>query len=1162
MRIRFPRSPLIRLSLRLNIVVVICALTVGVIAFRSFAQKRTAVRVSPNSTSTPAKARKSERERERERDRARFRQTNGTLQNKKTLPYPIVSSTSETTVRAEVGAVGVQRQVGELMKDQAMAPEVERTIKLMPEFELPDRRGLPQDPNSRPVASTPADNSPGKTPVGKPVKGRITSTVTKSGAGTAADTIAPTAPQTVGTPNFTAATLADTGAFPPDTMGAIGPSQFVAFENGRVRTFNKTTGVADGVINADSDVFFASVMTPLTGGVTLNFTSDPQVRYDRLTRRWFLTIIDVPGASLPGDKPNRILIAVSDAASNGVISGSTVFTFYFVQQDTVGLGSSNDEFLDYDSLGIDNNALYVGGNMFGATSGDLVTCSAFVIQKASVLSGGPLVVTAFRGLVADPNTTDGMLTPRGVDNFDPASNEGYLIGVSNAAFGRLIMRRISNPGSMAPTISADFLITVSSTAFPISVAHLGNTGGNNGRLDALDDRIYAAHIRNGRLWAAHNIGVTATGVAGGTTGATGTKRDAVRWYELNGIRSTDNGGTPVIVQSGTIFDTATNVSTARQFWIPTVMVSGQGHAAFGFSTAGTTFRADAATNGRLRGDALGTTGAVALYTASSTAYNPPSDIGSGSGRRWGDYSFVSLDPKDDMTMWAIQQFCSSTNIYGVQVVRLLAPLPATPATSSVPTISAGVASTNITITGTSVSGSEFYDPGTDIAGAEPFNHITASVSGGVTVNSVTYVDTTHVTLNVSTVGATVGTHNVTITNPDGQSMTGNNLFSVNGTVAAGALLISEFRLRGPNPNGAQNEFIELYNPGNSAHTVGSSDASAGYGVAASDGVLRCTIPNGTVIPAHGHFLCTNSVGYSLAGYATGDATFTTDIPDNAGIGLFSSTTSFVAGTKLDAVGSTSEANALYKEGTGYPVLTPFSIDYSFRRDDCGKQGSITTMGACPSGGDVIDTNNNASDFYFVDTNGTSAGAGQRLGAPGPENLASPINRTTSIPSPLLDVTVSAASPPNRVRDFTSDPANNSTFGTLDIRRRFINNTGASVTRLRFRVIDLTTFPAPSGIADLRPRTSTLVVVSGINDAATCLASNGVATTPCTVNVQGSTLEQPPSQLNGGGFGSTYSAGTVTLGTPLANGASINVRFLLGIQQTGSFKFFVNVEALP
>jgi hypothetical protein len=149
-----------------------------------------------------------------------------------------------------------------------------------------------------------------------------------------------------------------------------------------------------------------------------------------------------------------------------------------------------------------------------------------------------------------------------------------------------------------------------------------------------------------------------------------------------------------------------------------------------------------------------------------------------------------------------------------------------------------------------------------------------------------------------------------------------------------------------------------------------------------------------------------------------------------------------------------------------------------------------------------------------------------------------------------------------VRDFTSDVPNNSTFGTLDIRKRIVNNTGGPITRLRFRVVDITSFVTPPGYADLRVRTSTLVAVSGINDAATCFASNGIATTPCMVNVQGTTLETPPIQANGGGFNSTVSAGTVTLGTPLANGASINVRFLLGIQATGTFKFYVNVEALP
>jgi hypothetical protein len=382
------------------------------------------------------------------------------------------------------------------------------------------------------------------------------------------------------------------------------------------------------------------------------------------------------------------------------------------------------------------------------------------------------------------------------------------------------------------------------------------------------------------------------------------------------------------------------------------------------------------------------------------------------------------------------------------------------------------------------------------------------------------------------------------------------MLSASQTVSA-QLIISEFRVRGP--SGANDEFIELYNNSGADHTV--AGGGTGYAVAASNGVARCVIPNGTIIPNRGHYLCVNSVGYSLASYpagngttATGDATYTTDIPDNAGIAIFNTSVAgnFFLANRLDAVGSTSEANTLYKEGTGYPALTPFSIDYSFYRDNCGKSGSIPTFGLCPIS-TPKDTNNNAADFIFVDTNGTSAGAGQRLGAPGPENLSSPIQSNASFGFNVLDPCVGTASPPNRVRDFTSDPANNSTFGTLDIRKTVTNNTGQNVTRLRWRIIDLTTFPAPSGIADLRPRTSTAVVVTV--DRAPC----GSGTS--NVTVQGTTLEQPPAQPNGSGFNGSLSSGTVTLATPLANGASLDVRFLIGIQQTGSFKFWINIEAL-
>ena len=137
------------------------------------------------------------------------------------------------------------------------------------------------------------------------------------------------------------------------------------------------------------------------------------------------------------------------------------------------------------------------------------------------------------------------------------------------------------------------------------------------------------------------------------------------------------------------------------------------------------------------------------------------------------------------------------------------------------------------------------------------------------------------------------------------------------------LIISEFRLRGP--AGANDEFVEIYNPRAVSFTVSSGAGSTGFAVAASDGVTRFVIPNGTVIPARGHYLGVNITGYSLATYpadatstATGDVTYTTNIPDNMGIALFNTSidANFALANRLDAVGSTTEANTLYKEGSG------------------------------------------------------------------------------------------------------------------------------------------------------------------------------------------------------------------------------------------------------
>ena len=563
----------------------------------------------------------------------------------------------------------------------------------------------------------------------RPPSGEATSTGPASLA-LAPAVASPLSAQTISpTLNFTAATYFDCSGWPPDTMGAVGPTQFVAALNGRVRSFKKATGLADNGINTGTDSFFSSVMTP-----GANFTTDPRIRYDRLSGRWFITMIDVPGRQ--ATQPNRVMIAMSDS---GTIAPSTVWTFFQFSGD-----ASN--FADYPTLGIDANALYIGANIFSASSGSFVNCSGYVVRKSSLLSGGPIVVTTFANLIGG---TTGPFTPQGVDNYDPAATEGYFIGVDYSSSTRLRLRRVSNPGG-TPSISANVSISVSRFASPINVTVQGTPG----TVDGLDDRLLAAHYRNGSLWTSHNVGVNSSG------STSSPDRNGVRWYRINGIPT---GQTPSVAQSGTVYQSGpANVS----YWMGTIMVSGQGHAAMGFTKAGPNSFLDAATTGRLIGDASGTMGTPVTYTASTSAYNPSDGS---TPHRWGDYSYTSLDPSDDMTMWTIQEWCqSSGNGYAVQVVKLLAPPPALPTNCTPSSVTQGVANVSVVIRASANSGTGFFDPGTNFP-----NHLSAIVNGGgVIVNSVTYNNPTNLTVNLTVApNAVPGARTVTITNPDGQSTT-------------------------------------------------------------------------------------------------------------------------------------------------------------------------------------------------------------------------------------------------------------------------------------------------------------------------------------------------------------------------------------------------------
>ncbi|HKS28614.1 MAG TPA: Ig-like domain-containing protein, partial [Pyrinomonadaceae bacterium] len=364
--------------------------------------------------------------------------------------------------------------------------------------------------------------------------------------------------------------------------------------------------------------------------------------------------------------------------------------------------------------------------------------------------------------------------------------------------------------------------------------------------------------------------------------------------------------------------------------------------------------------------------------------------------------------------------------------------------------------------------------------------------------------------------------------------------SINPNGTPGTVLISELRTSGP--GGAGDDFVELLN-----NTDADIDIS-GWAIVKSGAtcgdtpVVVAVIPSGTTIPARGNYLVVGS-NYSLGGYAAGNQTMTSNIEDDRNVALFNTSdlSNISTGARMDAVGfglNTGNNCDLLREGANLQPANGSTSEYSFVRK--------------VDKGETLDAGDNATDFVVVSTTpGTAVGANATpvLGAPGPESSASPrgpvpctLGGSAKLDRQRLDTLQGVGSSPNLVRDTTSDPVNNSTFGTLDIRRKFTNNSGGSITSLRYRIVDMTTNPSPSGTADLRARTSSTIVVG-------------------SDTVAGTTLETPPAQALGGGINSSLRAGTVTLLTPLANGASINLRFLFGVEQQGDYRIGIVIETL-
>lgn len=157
-------------------------------------------------------------------------------------------------------------------------------------------------------------------------------------------------------------------------------------------------------------------------------------------------------------------------------------------------------------------------------------------------------------------------------------------------------------------------------------------------------------------------------------------------------------------------------------------------------------------------------------------------------------------------------------------------------------------------------------------------------------------------------------------------------------IAPTHLVISEFRTRGP--NGASDEFVELYNPTGAAVNIGGWAIRRSSGCGTTLNTLLI-IASGTILQPGQHFLAVTSSNASISG---AEQTFSPGIADEGGLALINT-----SGTIIDQVGMC--MGTQYREGLHLPPLTG-NLDQSYER----KAGGDTSC---------YDTDNNAGDFALI-----------------------------------------------------------------------------------------------------------------------------------------------------------------------------------------------------
>jgi hypothetical protein len=406
---------------------------------------------------------------------------------------------------------------------------------------------------------------------------------------------------------------------PPDTNGAVGASQYVQMVNVTIAVYAKRDGTLQLGPAPIHSLWRDFGGLCENGGETDTFSDggDPIVLYDHLANRWMVSQLQYD------ETFTKTAQCIAISTSSDATGSYNRYEFDF-----------GANFPDYPKYGVWPDAYYNSINVYPGNS--FAGAAACAFDRAAMLLGRTASAICFQ----QPSSVSSLL-PADLDGstLPPAGAPNYYVGLADATHLNLFRFHADFANPAASTFSGPTLVEVAGyneiCARATTVACIPEPPPGE-KVDGLADRVmFRLAYRN---FGDHEALVVNHTVEGGPLGG-------VRWYEIR-----NPGGTPTVFQQGTIVDPSTD------FWLGSIAMDRVGNIALGFNAMSRDQFSSVYVAGRTPADPLGTMfGPLVLALGAGVQFS--------SFKRWGDYSSMTVDPKDDCTFWYTQEYYIATGSF-------------------------------------------------------------------------------------------------------------------------------------------------------------------------------------------------------------------------------------------------------------------------------------------------------------------------------------------------------------------------------------------------------------------------------------------------------------------------------------------------------------------